>query len=243
MSPIKKIKSLVIRLIESRGYCVSFGEPVTLSGIVSAFDKPGRDFFFVQIGAYDGKDSDPIQPFIRQRHWRGLLVEPQPDAFERLKQNYADCNGLVFENAAISEHGGMLPFFKLKEEYASLFHGTPGTLSSLDPEHILKHLSKSMDADQALSVTEVYCLSFPSLLDKHGIKRINLLQIDAEGHDYEIIKTIDFNAVTPDIIRFEHAHISASKKNECIELLLSKSYKLVIGAYDITAFQSRWMYD
>jgi len=242
MSPIKNIKSLLLRLIEARGYCISFGEPSTLAEIISAFDKRDRGFFFVQIGAYDGKEGDPIRDFVRQRHWPGLLVEPQPDALDRLRRNYAGCPGLTFENAAIAGRGGILPFYKLKDEYASLFHGDHGTLSSLDPEHILKHLSKPLDAGEALAVTEVSCLTFTSLLAKHGINRIGLLQIDAEGRDDEIIKSIDFNAVKPDIIRFEHAHIDAAGKIECIELLLSHSYKLVIGGYDITAFQSRWIY-
>lgn len=243
MSPIKKIKRLVLRLIESRGYSVSFGEPATLSGILSTFNPPGNDFFFVQVGAYDGKESDPIRDFVHSRHWKGLLVEPQPDAFERLKQNYAGCNGLLFENAAIAERNGRLPFYKLKQEYASLFHSDHRMLASFAPEHILKHLSKPMDAGQVLSVVEVPCLTFMSLLAKHRVNHVNLLQIDAEGYDYEIIKTIDFNTVKPDIIRFEHAHLDAYKKIECIELLLSQSYKLVIGGYDVTAFQSRWMYD
>jgi FkbM family methyltransferase len=243
MSPMQKIKRLVIRLLESRGYCVSFGEPATLAGIISAFDKRDGNFFFVQIGAYDGKEDDPIRQFVRERHWRGLLVEPQPDACNRLKQNYAGCPGLLFENAAISGREGVLPFYKLKDEYASLFHGDHRTLSSLDAEHILKHLSKTAAAEDVLAVTQVASLTFASLLARHGIKRVNLVQIDAEGHDYDIIKTIDFSAVKPDIIRFEHAHIEAAGKDECIALLLTNSYKLVIGAYDITAFQSRWMYD
>jgi FkbM family methyltransferase len=150
---------------------------------------------------------------------------------------------LLFENAAVAKHGGTLPFYRLKEEYASLFHADHGTLASLDPEHILKHLSKRVDAAEALSVTEVSSVTFSELLAKHGIERIDLLQIDAEGRDAEIIETIDFNVVKPGIIRFEHANIEGSRKNECIELLLAHSYKLVIGAYDITAFQSRWMYD
>jgi FkbM family methyltransferase len=239
----KKLKRLVIRLLESRGYCLSFGEPATFAGIISAFDRRDGAFFFVQIGAYDGKESDPIKDFVRERHWTGLLVEPQPDAFDRLKRNYADCPGLFFENAAISEREGTLPFYRLKDAFAPLFHGDHGTLSSLDPQHILKHLSQPIDAGEALDVTPVSCLPFTSLLARHAISRVDLLQIDAEGHDYEIIKTIDFKAVKPSIIRFEHANLAASLKSECIELLLSHSYKLVVGAYDITAFQSRWMYD
>ena len=243
MKLLKNIKNWVFGRIESRGYCISWGEPATLGGIISAFNQPGRDFFFVQIGAYDGKESDPIQQFVRQRGWKGLLVEPQPDAFERLKQNYADCPGLLFENTAIAEHQGRLPFYRLKPEYAPLFHSDPGMLSSLDPSHILKHLSKSVEADEALLVTDIACIPFSSLLAKHRIQRIDFLQIDAEGYDYEILKQIDFESLKPRIIRFEHAHIQASDKIECIELLISKNYKLVVGGYDITAFQSQCIYD
>jgi len=241
MSPIKKLKQSVIRLLESRGYCVSFGEPATLMGIVSGFDKD--DFFFVQIGAYDGREGDPIHDFVRQRHWKGLLVEPQPDAFAGLRSHYKDCPGLLFENAAITASGEAMPFYRLKPEYASLFHGDAGTLSSFDPEHILKHLSKPMTTSEALAVFDVPCIRLGELLEKHGITRIDFLQIDAEGLDDEIVRAIDFAKIKPAIIRFEHAHIDPARKQECIDLLLSHSYKLVIGAYDITAFQSRWMYD
>ena len=239
----KKIKCLALRLLESRGYCICFGEPATFAGIISAFNKRDREFFFVQIGAYDGKVDDPIQQFVRERHWKGLLVEPQPDAFGRLRLNYEGYPGLLFENAAIAAEGGFLPFHRLKDEYASLFHGDRGTLASLDPEHILKHLSKSVEASEALEVTEIACLTFSSLLAKHGIAHVDLLQIDAEGQDDEIIRSIDFEAVKPEIIRFEHAHIDGLRKSECIELLLAQNYKIVVGAYDVTAFQSRWMYD
>jgi hypothetical protein len=120
MPLIKKLKRSVIRLLESRGYCISFGEPATYMGIVSAFDKGG--FFFVQIGAHDGKEADPIHDFVRQRHWKGLLVEPQPEAFARLQTHYRDCPGLTFENAAITPDGEAMPLYRLKPEYASLFH-------------------------------------------------------------------------------------------------------------------------
>lgn len=241
MPLLKQLKQSVIRLLESRGYCVSFGEPATLAGIISAFDK--GDFFFVQIGAYDGVKDDPIRQFVRDRRWSGLLVEPQPLAFEQLKRNYADIPGLKFENAAIAPRDGVLPFHTLKPEHASLFHGDPATLASLDAGHILKHLSQPLSAAEALITTNVPCLSFDGLIEKHGIHRIDLLQIDAEGLDADIIRAIDFSKVKPSIIRFEHANLSATGKSECMALLLSHDYKLVMGAYDITAFQSRWMYD
>jgi hypothetical protein len=100
-----------------------------------------------------------------------------------------------------------------------------------------------MPAAEALTAMNVPCMTFPALLAKHGVNRIDLLQIDAEGLDEKIVGAIDFDTVRPRIIRLEHAHIDSARKQACIDLLLSHSYKLVMGAYDLTAFQSQWMYD
>ncbi len=40
---------------------------------------------FVQIGANDGVWNDPIEPYLRGEKWRGVLVEPVPYVFARLK--------------------------------------------------------------------------------------------------------------------------------------------------------------
>jgi FkbM family methyltransferase len=236
-------KKLLIRLLEERGYCVSFGEPATFDGIISAFNSRTKNFFFVQIGAYDGLECDPIQRFIHRYRWSGILVEPQPDAFERLRRNYEKFPGLIFERTAIADQECSLPLYKLKEEFAHLFHSDRKTLCSFDPEHITKHLSQRVDLRDALEKVDIQCSTLSRLIEKHHVTKIDLLQIDAEGYDFIIIKSIDFSKVSPLIIHFEHAHLPATDKAECIQLLISKNYKVVVGAYDMTAFQSNWMYE
>jgi hypothetical protein len=53
---------------------------------------------------------------------------------------------------------------------------------------------------------------------------------------------VDFRKIKPQIIRFEHAHLTAIEKGECIQLLVSEDYKVVTGTLDMIAFQSRWIY-
>jgi FkbM family methyltransferase len=237
------LKKGLIRLLERRGYCVSFGEPATFDGILSAFERRREDFFFVQIGAYDGLASDPIQACVRARRWKGILVEPQPDAFERLKRNYANIPNLIFENVAIAAREGFLPLYKLKDEYSHLFHGDHRMLSSFHRDHVMKHLTERVDPGHALETIQVPCLTFSDLLAKYAVQTIDLLQIDAEGYDYEILKIVEFDGRKPQIIRFEHAHLPSVGKGECIQFLISQGYRIVTGAYDMVAFQSRWMYD
>jgi hypothetical protein len=65
--------------------------------------KRGSSMFFLQVGAMDGKNFDPLFKHVRRFNWQGLLIEPLPDMFERLRQNYSDCAGLLFENCAVTD--------------------------------------------------------------------------------------------------------------------------------------------
>src|SRR3989344_5088239 len=65
-----------------------------------------QDILFVEIGAMDGVSFDPLYAVVMKYRWRGLLVEPLPDLFARLKENYKDATGVLFENAAIAEERG-----------------------------------------------------------------------------------------------------------------------------------------
>lgn len=237
------LKRLLIQLLEMRGYCVSFGEPATFAAIISAFSRRTLNFFFIQIGAYDGRKSDPIYELVQRNRWSGILVEPQPDIFEKLKQNYASFSGIAFEHAAIVEEGISSPLYRVKDEYAHLFHADHRTLSSIRPEHIIRHLSQPADVESVLQEVDAPRLSFSALLKKHDVTKIDLLQVDAEGYDFQIIRNIDFNQIAPKIIHFEHANLRPVEKAECVDFLIAKGYKLVIGAYDATAFESKWMYD
>ncbi len=42
-------------------------------------------FFFIQVGANDGVLDDPIRALILEYRLAGLLIEPLPDIFEKLK--------------------------------------------------------------------------------------------------------------------------------------------------------------
>jgi hypothetical protein len=124
------LKKRLIRVLESRGYTVG---SATFAAILWACGSKRDRFFFVQIGAYDGREHDPIQAFVRRCRWRGILVEPQPEAFERLRRNYAGSPGLIFENVAIADHEGSLPLFMIKDEFAHLVGCDHRLLSSFGP--------------------------------------------------------------------------------------------------------------
>ena len=71
--------------------------------------------FFVQVGSNDGKKNDPLYTHIRQKGWKGILVEPDPINFTKLKETYNNQSGLIFENTGIAPESGTLVFYKLRQ--------------------------------------------------------------------------------------------------------------------------------
>ena len=93
-------------------------------------------------------------------------------------------------------------------------------------------------ADRIVART-VPCFTLATLLREYGFASVDLVQIDAEGHDYEIIKTIDWAAKPPSVIRFEHAHLPRSACDECLTLLASRGYRFLAERRDTIAFLER----
>jgi len=71
-----------------------------------------KDLFVVQIGSNDGATGDPIFRLLQGNpKWEGLLIEPVPFLFERLKRNYRGNKNIHFDNVAITEKAGRADFF------------------------------------------------------------------------------------------------------------------------------------
>lgn len=182
------------------------------------------DFFFVQIGANDGVLCDDIFDFVTRHRLKGIVIEPLPDIFERLKANYAAHPQVTPVNAAIDHESGTRTIYRVPSD----FDGPDWSqgLASFDRNHILNLADKHPQLADAMYEQEVACISFAQLAADYEIGEIGFLQIDTEGFDFEIIKTIDFSRIRPRIIRYESALLSEEDNLACVELLLAQGYGL-----------------
>lgn len=202
--------------------------------VVRDFLSQGNEMFFVQIGANDGERADPINRFVRQYHWPGLVVEPQPRAFARLRETYAEEPQLRFENCAISSTEGPVALYTVSDKVDFRWTGLARfSRGSLLDELAANGFSRDPSLIQSLTVPSH---TLGELLGIHRIDRYDLLQIDAEGLDWEIIKMIDVRS-PPSIIHFEHAHLSEKQSVECCEHLTTCGYELAIGKMDTIAYR------
>ncbi len=98
----------------------------------SLLHRPQRRLKFVQIGANDGIRFDGLYRFVTQQPCSGIVVEPLPDMFERLRANYADYPLIVPINKAIHETADRLPLFRVAPEALPRYPGWAGGIASLD---------------------------------------------------------------------------------------------------------------
>lgn len=177
-----------------------------------AFDAIGRSTpaRFVQIGAMDGVSFDPIHDHVRRHGWRGLLVEPLPDLMDRLQSNYAGVPGLSFAQVAIAEQTGRQPMQRVRAEAVAnrVLPAWAAGISSLVPERNVLG-GKTLTPEQGAAVkrevetVEVDCLSFADLEARHGVAGMDMLQIDAEGYDWRILRQVDLQRHAPACIHAE----------------------------------------
>jgi len=185
-----------------------------------------HDFFVLQIGACDGIIADPIHKWIKKYRWQGILVEPQIREFERLKITYRDSNNLSFENVAIAETSGLRPLYKVKDE--NIAADWQRGVASL-------FAKPSLEKQDMVATEMVQCVTFDTLLNRHQVKRIDLLQIDVEGYDYELLKLFDFTRIRPQLIRYEHSHLKLSDRSSCKTYLKHIGYRILEMEYDTGA--------
>ncbi len=201
-----------------------------IEGIIERYSRERHDFFVLQIGACDGVMEDPIHKWIEKYRWQGILVEPQIKEFERLKNNYRNSNNLRFENVAIAETSGLRPLYKVKDENieADWQRGVASLFAK-----------PSLEKQDMVTTEMVQCVTFDTLLNRHQVKRIDLLQIDVEGYDYELLKLFDFERIKPQLIRYEHRHLKPSVRSSCKKHLKQNGYKILEMEYDTGAVLRR----
>ncbi|TDC85525.1 FkbM family methyltransferase [Micromonospora sp. KC606] len=200
---------------------------------LEGFHTAWETVFFVQIGSNDGEHNDPLRPFILAGGWQGIMVEPVPYVFERLTSNYGDRAGLNLVNTAVTDHDGVSDFYCLGESADPLpeWYDQLGsfTLESMLDSWIQQVIPDIRD--RIITIT-VPCATFESLCRRHGVGEIDLLHIDAEGHDYEIIRTIDLQRRKPTVLLYEHKHLSRRDRLACRQLLASEGYLTLDLSHD-----------
>lgn len=184
-----------------------------------------RDFVAVSVGAYDGLQNDPVSRFIRTHDCRGILVEPQPAVFERLRENFKDFPRFALVNAAIDETSGSRPLYYVPSGIATLPQWTE-QIASFSLDHLKKHEEQAPGLIAHIASQPIRTISFDDLLDEFRLTAIDVLQIDAEGMDGQMLRWFPFERVRPGVLHYEIVHMPAVEQADVRARLQRFGYRV-----------------
>ncbi|MEZ5825127.1 MAG: FkbM family methyltransferase [Geminicoccaceae bacterium] len=253
-SPIVRYSRKLRRALRRAADRYANGEPFDLGDIarplgagdaLRLFAAGQTDLYLLQIGANDGTSTDPVNAVLRRGDIGACLVEPQPHVFAKLTETYSGFDRIRFENAAIADEDGEQPLYVLDGEAftdAGMYLENLTGIASFDRRHIVEHVRRAaqsnigfghgIDPERFVRELKVATTSLDSLCARHGIERIDMLVIDTEGHDYEILKRVDFERFELGLVVYEHVNLSRNDRIESWRMLAGKGYGISVAGDD-----------
>jgi len=158
-----------------------------------------RNGFFVEAGGNDGVAQSNTLYFERYHGWRGLLIEPVPELAAQCKSNRPKS---IVEQCALVSRTFSEPVIEIQYcNLMSLIRGARGSAVA-DEAHLAEGRKYLSSGDKPYSV-KVPAITLSSVLDSHGVQRVDLLSLDVEGYEAEVLRGLDFDRHAPRFIVVE----------------------------------------
>jgi FkbM family methyltransferase len=169
--------------------------------------------FFLDVGAYDGKDLSNTYLLEKEYSWRGICFEPLKEAFEKLRA-CRDC--VCIEKAVYNESHKKMKF--------SSCNVLSGLTDCLDKYPWVK--------DSTSYEVETIRLD-DALLENGKIVPhfIDYMSLDTEGTEYDILQSFDFNNYRIGYMTIEHNFVEPKRTN--IRNFLLKHGYVYIGQNNV----------
>ena len=181
---------------------------------------------FIQVGANDGEQGDPLNEFVRGGRWTGLLAEPGEAQLERLHRTYDGNHAATIIPAAVWSECGRRPFY--------LVDGADA-LSSFSLDTILRHEPKYENLRGMIRTTEVETLTLDALADRYDLPSPDVVAVDAEGCDDVVLGSFDIERRRPKLILFEHVHLTRPSSEQLRLRLESAGYRCIADRHGVLA--------
>ncbi len=247
---VRRIRRAIRLQLERRGFAVTpmprfLASRPECRGAVDVLNLFLKDYFerqvatFIQIGANDGRSNDHLHEFINSDGWRGVLVEPMPDAYRSLEATYKGNDRVRLVNKAVGTANETLRLYYIdRPDIPGL-----GQLTSFLRANVLAHRRylRHLDYGPAdVKACDVPCVTLPTLVAEHGVTELDVLQIDAEGMDCHILAGLDLNRLRPRVITFEFVHAPVELLDATMARLAAFGYSFMVpNPLDVTAFLPR----
>ena len=175
-----------------------------------------KNGFFVELGANDGVRQSNTLYFELKKNWKGVLIEPSPNNFQKCLTNRSKRNS-IFCNACVG--------FEYKDKYVDMKYANLMTFSDnlnldINKKVFIKDSKKYLTQDEVIISFGAKARTLNSILiEANAPKIIDFLSIDVEGAEIEVLKGIDF-----DNFYFRYIVIEAIDKKKISHFLNKYNY-------------------
>lgn len=180
-------------------------ERVLNSRLIEPIEAPG---FFVDVGAYHPVLSS-VTHLLHLRGWRGMAIDASGTT-EKLFRRYRPKD--IFVRAVVGyEDGVQVPFH----------FSSSGSFSQIN--------TKYPSAGESYVSETMGQISLDAELERQGIKKIDVLNLDIEGAEFEALQGLNIGKYTPSVIVVEiHADDMRQVMDSAVsKFLLAEGYTLV----------------
>jgi hypothetical protein len=205
------------------------GEDIVLHSLFETIPPVAR--FYVDVGAYHPKRFSNTYFFYRQG-WRGINIDAMPGSMKVFEQDRPRDINL---ETAISAIPQILTYHMFREP----------CLNTLDDE-VASNRCKSVSNPlyQPIGTSRIKTSTLTEILEQNlpPGQRVGFLNVDAEGLDLDILRSLDFMKYPPQYILVEHKLLIGSKEkneeSEIVDFLSRKGYQIVGRTYRTSIFLS-----
>ena len=187
----------------------------------------------LQIGAGDGRTGDYLHDFLTNHDCRALLLEPVEHIFQQLQNTYRDFDEIHCQQLAVAETAGKRDLYRVGNLQG--LEWWADQLASFNHSIVMSHANDIPDLEDRLEVESVECVTAAELIERFSLSGTQLLAIDTEGHDAILVREFLQEGLTPEVILFEHKHLSEECRSRTSEILTNAGYHIMPGNWDTLA--------
>ena len=213
--------------------------------IINYLKKSLREInIFIDIGAHKGTYTDLILNNLLVIN-KLILIEPQKNIFEFIKNKYKNNKNIIIYNNAISNKEKLMKLFINKHDLTS-------SLTEVDKKNKYLNLkAKLFGGSINQMITKKYnikAINLKKLAKKEKIDYVDLIKIDTEGHEFQVLQGAgDFlkKSVKYIIVEFHNSNIFINYDPIKIEKYLKKNNFVLKKSFNFpfTTWEDRIYYN
>jgi FkbM family methyltransferase len=190
-------------------YYSQFGEDKYIN---EKYFKNSSCLTYFEAGAMDGVKYSNTKFFENTLGWKGILVEPNPTNYEKLKVNRGK-NNKIF-NCLISDNKDELEFI-----YSDEVHSAVSCVKDTMPKDHDKNYFDHIDS----KIIKIKPRTLTSIIEESGFKTIDFFVLDVEGHELNVLKSFNFSICKIKLFMIENLENNDNDK-ECQRILTENGF-------------------